>query len=80
MRNDKLQRGGSAIISPDISYVVEPVFDNTETVYGELNLDLVKQGRLLLDTDGHYSRPDVFELRVNDKQNRNVTFASESGK
>ncbi len=77
MRNDKLQRGGSAIISPDISYVVEPVFDNTETVYGELDLDLIKQGRLLLDTDGHYSRPDVFELRVNDKQNRNVTFASE---
>jgi predicted amidohydrolase len=77
MRNDKLQRGGSAIISPDISYIVEPAFDNVETVYGELNLDLVKQGRLLLDTDGHYSRPDVFELRVNDRQNRNVTFASE---
>lgn len=77
MRNDKLQRGGSAIISPDISYVVEPVFDNPETVYGKLDLDLVKQGRLLLDTDGHYSRPDVFELRVNDKQNRNVTFASQ---
>ncbi len=77
MRNDKLQRGGSAIISPDISYVVEPVFDNAETIYGELNLDLVRQGHLLLDTDGHYSRPDVFELRVNDKQNKNVTFASE---
>lgn len=77
MRNDKLQRGGSAIISPDISYVVEPVFDNPETVYGDIDLDIVKQMRLLLDTDGHYSRPDVFELRVNDKQNKNVTFASE---
>lgn len=77
MRNDQLQRGGSAIISPDISYVIEPVFDSAETVYGELNLDLVKQGHLLLDTDGHYSRPDVFELKVNDKQNKNVIFASE---
>lgn len=77
MRNDKLQRGGSAIISPDISYVVEPVFDKPETIYGELDLDLVTQGRLLLDTNGHYSRPDVFELKVNDKQNRNVIFASE---
>ncbi len=77
MRNDKLQRGGSAIISPDISYIVEPVFDNTETIYGELDLDLVKQGQLLLDTDGHYSRPDVFELRVNEKQNKNVVFESE---
>lgn len=77
MRNDKLQSGGSAVISPDISYVVEPVFDSSETVYGELDLDIAKQMRLLLDTDGHYSRPDVFELKVNDKQNRNVIFSSE---
>lgn len=82
MEKEKLQRGGSAIIAPDISYVVEPVFDDACIIYGELDLDLVKQGRLLLDTDGHYSRPDVFELRVNDKQNKNVIFASgeESGK
>lgn len=77
MRNDKLQYGGSAIISPDISYVVEPVFDDSATVYGELDLDIAKQMRLLLDTDGHYSRPDVFELRVNDKKNKNVVFESE---
>lgn len=78
MEKDVLMRGGSAIIAPDLSYVVEPVFDEKTTVYGELNLDLTKQGHLFLDTDGHYSRPDVFELRVNDKANRNVRFASES--
>lgn len=77
MEKDLLQRGGSAIIAPDASYVVEPVFDEANIIYGELELDLVKQGRLLLDTDGHYSRPDVFELRVNDKPNKNVIFASE---
>jgi predicted amidohydrolase len=78
MEKEKLQRGGSAIIAPDISYVVEPVFDEASIIYGKLNLDLVKQGKLLLDTDGHYSRPDVFELRVNDKQNKNVIFTSEN--
>lgn len=77
MEKEDLMRGGSAIIAPDLSYVVEPVFDEKTIIYGELNLDLTKQGRLLLDTDGHYSRPDVFELRVNDKENRNVRFASE---
>lgn len=74
MRNDKLQRGGSTIIAPDISYVKEPVFDNTETLYGDLDLGLVKQGNLALDTDGHYSRPDVFNLHVNTKENKNVRF------
>ncbi len=74
MRNEKLQRGGSSIIAPDISYLVEPVYDEPAIVYGNLDLALVKQGNLLLDTDGHYSRPDVFELRVNTKENRNVVF------
>ncbi len=77
MEKDLLQRGGSAIIAPDASYVVEPVFEDSDTIYGELELNLVKQGRLLLDTDGHYSRPDVFQLKVNDKPNKNVIFASE---
>ena len=78
MEKDLLQSGGSAIIAPDASYVVEPVFDESRIIYGELELDLVKQGHLLLDTDGHYSRPDVFELRVNEKPQRNVTFTSEN--
>ena len=76
MRNDQLQRGGSAIISPDISYVVEPVFEDSATIYGELDLGVARQMNLLLDTDGHYSRPDVFELRVNTKENKNVRFES----
>jgi predicted amidohydrolase len=78
MEKEVLQRGGSAIISPDISYVIEPVFDDAQTVFGELDLDLVKQGKLLLDTNGHYSRPDVFELTVNVKENKNVSFVAES--
>jgi len=74
MRNEKLQRGGSTIVAPDISYVVEPVFDRAGIVYGDLDLSLAKQGNLLLDTDGHYSRPDVFSLTVNTKKNQNVVF------
>lgn len=77
MEKEKLQLGGSAVIAPDISYIVEPVFDDAKTIYAELDLTLQAQSRLLLDTDGHYSRPDVFELRVNDRQNKNVIFASE---
>ncbi len=78
MEKDLLQNGGSAIIAPDASYIVEPVFDESCIIYGELELDLVKQGHLLLDTDGHYARPDIFELRVNDKPQANVKFASEN--
>lgn len=75
MRKEDLMRGGSAVISPDISYVTEPLFDDPSTVFAEIDPSVVNQGRLLLDTDGHYSRPDVFDLRVNTRQNKNVRFA-----
>lgn len=77
MRKEKLQRGGSAVIAPDISYIAEPVFDDTATVFADLDLNLPGEGSLLLDTDGHYSRPDIFSLEVNERQNKNVIFASE---
>ncbi|MCO6510340.1 MAG: carbon-nitrogen hydrolase family protein [Aridibacter famidurans] len=79
MRNEKLLRGGSAVIAPDISYVTEPLFDDPSTVYADLDLAMAAQGRLLLDTDGHYSRPDVFELKVNTRKNVNVRFSDVGG-
>jgi len=79
MRNEQLMRGGSAVIAPDISYLAEPLFDDVSTVFADLDLSMVNQGRLLLDTDGHYSRPDVFRLTVNTRKNRNVEFGDETG-
>lgn len=34
------------------------------TPHAELDLAAVAGGLAILDTDGHYSRPDVFELSV----------------
>jgi len=70
---DLLMRGGSAVIGPDYRYVVEPLWEEPGIVYAELGLDLITEGHMLLDTDGHYSRPDVFRLEVNDEPQSNVT-------
>lgn len=72
-----LQRGGSAIIAPDSHYVAGPVFDQACILYGELELELVTRGRLALDTSGHYARPDVFRLQVDDTPRIGVVFQSE---
>jgi len=69
-----LQRGGSAIIGPDAMYVTEPVYDSRETIFAELDTDRVTEGHLLMDSDGHYSRPDVFSLKVNTTPAKNVEF------
>lgn len=71
-RDELLQRGGSSIIAPDSSFVTKPVFDEPVTVYGTVNLDRVTEGHLLMDSTGHYSRPDIFKLVINESENRLV--------
>ncbi len=62
---EALLDGGSAVIGPDSRYVVEPVRGREVLLAAELDLDRVAEEKLTLDVGGHYSRPDLFELRVN---------------
>lgn len=57
-------RGGSSIIAPDGSYVVEPVYDEERIITAEIDLTAIDRERMTLDVTGHYHRPDVFDFRV----------------
>lgn len=59
-------RGGSCIIDPYGHYVTEPVWDREEIIYAELDMEKVPMSRMEFDVCGHYSRPDVLELKVNE--------------
>lgn len=59
-----LVRGGSAIIGPDGRYIVEPVFDEERILLADLDFTAIDRERMTLDVTGHYSRPDIFELRI----------------
>ncbi len=54
--------------------IVEPLFDACGTIHATVGLDLVTEGHLLMDSDGHYSRPDVFSLTVNTSPMQGVRF------
>ena len=75
---DLVLSGGSAIIAPDAGYVQGPVFDRPCILSAEIQPGRIAEGHLVLDTQGHYSRPDVFHLQVNDRPQSNVTFKSPS--
>jgi nitrilase len=62
--SDQLNSGGSMIIAPDGRILAQA---GTQEQIIHASLDLAEIGRALtaLDTDGHYSRPDVFELKIN---------------
>ena len=70
-------REASAIIAPDLRYVVEPVFGKEDLITAEIELDRVVEEKLTPDFAGHYARPDLFELRVNQRELRPVEPASD---
>ncbi|MBB5343533.1 carbon-nitrogen hydrolase family protein [Tunturibacter empetritectus] len=55
-----VERGGSAIIAPDASYIVEPIYDREELIVADLDLTWIDRESMALDVTGHYSRPDIF--------------------
>jgi nitrilase len=71
---DVLCRGGSTIISPLGEVLVGPLYDKEGILYADLDLTEVARGKLDFDVVGHYSRPDVFKLIVNEKPSSPVSF------
>ena len=75
---DLIMGGGSAIIGPDSNYLAGPVFDDPCILQAEIQPGRITEGHLVLDTDGHYSRPDIFRLEVLDAPQSSVCFNSKS--
>jgi nitrilase len=71
-------RGGSAIVSPLGDVLAGPLFDEEGLLTAELELGEIARSRLDFDVVGHYARPDVFQLRVNESPATSVEKASGS--
>jgi len=67
-----LMRGGAAIIDPLGTVLAGPCFDAETILHAELDLDDIPRGKYDFDVTGHYSRPDIFHLSVNEEPTRPV--------
>jgi predicted amidohydrolase len=63
-RDSFVLNGGSAIIAPDGSILAGPVFEEEVILMADLDLSRIAEESLALDVSGHYTRPDIFELKL----------------
>jgi len=60
--------GGSCLCGPDGRWIIEPVNDESGIFHADIDAKAVRRARRHFDPSGHYSRPDVFQLEVNQKR------------
>jgi predicted amidohydrolase len=59
-----LLRGGSCAYGPTGECLVEPYFDDEDTIFVDLHLDAIDRETMTLDVSGHFARPDIFDLKI----------------
>ncbi len=69
---DILSRGGSTIIAPLGEVLAGPLYDKEDMLVADLDLGEIARSRFDFDAVGHYARPDVFRLIVNENPSPSV--------
>lgn len=67
-----VERGNSVIVDPTGRIVAGPARHEETILYADVDLAVVRAARRFFDPVGHYSRPDIFQLRVDTSPRRSV--------
>ena len=65
--------GGSCIVNPLGELIAGPLYDEEAILTADIDVRDIVRGKMDLDVVGHYARPDVFHLTVNERPARTVS-------
>jgi nitrilase len=69
-----LIRGGSVIVGPMGDILAGPLYNETGLITANIDISDLVKARYDFDVVGHYSRPDVFSLKVDEREKKSVEF------
>jgi nitrilase len=67
--------GGTCVFAPDGSVVADSIAGEETIVFADLDLGRIPEEQAALDVIGHYNRPDVFTLTVDERPREPVSSA-----
>jgi nitrilase len=68
--------GGSCIVDPFGNFLAGPNREGESILFAEIDRGQIVRGKYDLDVVGHYARPDIFQLTVDEQPKRPVTVRS----
>jgi nitrilase len=71
--NTIMSRGGSCIVDPFGNFLAGPDTDGEAILVAEIDRTQIIRGKFDLDVVGHYARPDIFQLHVDERPKQPVT-------
>jgi nitrilase len=74
-----INAGDSVVVAPGGKIVAGPLHNEHGVVTAEIDLASVAAAKRMLDTTGHYARPDVFRLEIDRRPSVPVEWSEEAG-